>query len=1153
MSEAALDPRNSVSVAASAGSGKTWLLTSRVLRLLLEGAVPGASLSRVDRVAAVSRDAGGHHSGSMTPAASASGILALTFTRKAATEMRLRLNASLRAMAQADDARLDQLLNELHLTPSAELRARARALYREMLFTPYPPRLMTLHAFCQDLLGRFALEARVPPGFTLIESDKPLFRQAWRSVQAAIVRTPVSTAAIALNRLIELGFGEHRLEQWVNTFLAHRGDWWAYVQDQADPLAYAGARLREQLGISDPDSVVDLADAPAFTAKLRILLRYLEQIGGTRWLKPERLEQALASTGDARHLALAKALLTQGGTPYKIAENESALKKLKGGEKDHFRRTHDEVIEEFNRICEQLARVQTLRITEAACALGCAVLEALETELARQQALTFTDLEWRAYRLLRHDGAAEWVRYKMDQKINHVLMDEFQDTSPTQWRMLLPLLEDMAADGSERSRSLFIVGDSKQSIYGFRRANPRLLNTAGKWIVEGLRGQAETLNRSRRSAPAIIDFVNAVFESGAPSPLGESLQFSKHETHCTELWGRVELAPMVVRDEALDDASGKPRDPLTEPRQIFEDRRAAQEAAQVAQRIRELMDSRWEVTDAGGARHAVGYGDVLVLARARTHLAHLERALTAAGIPFVGAARGSLLETAEARDLLALLRWLDAPHRDLELAQVLRSPLFSLDDDALIALARDVRAHGGAHVGTWADALARLAPQQPFLQAPYELLQRWRALAAQLPVHDLLDHILHHSGMALRYESALPKIAAARVRTNLGAIVQLALDTGGGRYPSLPRFLRHLEEQLRGHGDAPDEAPPATAGDMVRVMTIHAAKGLEAAAVFLVNSGRLLGARAKPLWVEWPDEQDRPSHFIADGGNARDSLCEELANRHNARDAGEDLNLLYVALTRARQFLHISGFSAAKPGARKSWHDHALAAMAQLNKSKAETCVHANGVAPVIAARPAQAVRPASDPRLRRPLKMRQNSDGEKSAPSAGLPVVPLDAAGVQRGTAIHYLLQKMAAANPPPPASLHAALNTRLNTRIEASQFTDWLTAAEKILHEPPLARFFDPTRYRRAWNEVPVMGTQPGGSDQLGVMDRLVDDGEALWILDYKTHPVPDALALTERYRAQLEAYAKAVSTTWPGRPVHAGLLLTATRSWVPVIGPV
>ncbi len=1114
MTEAALNPVNSVSVSASAGSGKTWLLTSRVLRLLLDGAEP-------------------------------SGILALTFTRKAASEMRLRVNERLRTMAHADDAGLDQLLRELGLTPGAALRTRARALYRELLFTPYPPRLMTLHAFCQDLLGRFALEAQVPPGFTLIEAESTLFRQAWRTVQASIVQRPDSKAARALDTLIGLGLGDYKLEQLVSTFLAHRGEWWAYTQDQADPVAYAGEQLAQQLGIAPGmDPLAPIAQ-PAFNGWLTMLYRWLRDWGNVGSVKAERLEPALALHSAERLAVLRSALFGEKGA-YKFEPG----RKFSDAQRRSLLESYDEVFSAVQAACEAAARVDTFARSAAAYTLGAAVLDALDAELAQQQALTFTDLEWRAYKLLRRDGAAEWVRYKLDQKIDHLLIDEFQDTSSTQWRMLLPLLEEMASASPERRRSLFVVGDGKQSIYGFRRANPRLLDTAEKWLVEHLRGRAETLSLSRRSAPAVIAFVNALF---SPDELRQPLRFTPHDTHCRELWGRVEVAPAIDQDDAAGEepASGL-RDPLLTPRRTREDRRAAREAALVAQRIADLVASGVEIRLASGTRRALAYGDVLVLARARTHLHHLESALTAAGIPFIGAARGSLLDTAVARDLTALLRWLDAPHRNLELAQLLRSPLFSLGDDVLITLAREVRDHGGS----WADALQRQAARQKSLQRSQELLSRWLSLAAQLPVHDLLDRVLRESDMAARYEAALPKTAGARVRANLGALLQLALEAGSGRHPSLSRFLHYLEEQARSARESPDEAPPATAVGMVRVLTVHAAKGLEAPAVFLVNAGRLLNPRSRPLLVEWPDEAESPSHILAPGdAGARDALSERLATELKAREAHEELNLLYVAVTRARQFLHISGFSQTNAGARLSWHDQALRAAESLGAgthpplpgAAAGALCFGAGDAPLMAASVPAPPAPAADPRLRRPLKLQLDSG---AAPSAAVASDGVDAQAAQRGSAIHFLLQKLSEVPPPGAAALQAALSARLNAEVTLAQFERWRTEAGQTLRDPALAQFFDPARYRRAWNEVPVMGAQASGPDHPGVMDRLVDDGKALWVLDYKTHPAPDAAALAGLYRAQLEAYARAVSQAWPGRPVHAGLLLTATRTWVPVI---
>ena len=339
-----------------------------------------------------------------------------------------------------------------------------------------------------------------------------------------------------------------------------------------------------------------------------------------------------------------------------------------------------------------------------------------------------------------------------------------------------------------------------------------------------------------------MDFVNALFE---PEVLRESLGFEPHSTHRRTDWGRVELAPLVAAEDAekpVDD--GELRDPLTQPRPEREERRAQLEAAQVAQRIRALVESRVEVTGPGGVHHAIGYDDVIVLARARTHVQWLERALTAAQIPFTGTARGSLLETAEARDLTALLRWLDAPHRDLELAQVLRSPLFSLSDENLIALARDVKTNGG----TWSEALQRLSMSLPDLRHAAALLLRWQPLAARLPAHDLLDGIVCEANAAARYEAALPEIPKARVRANLGAFLQLALEADSGRFPSLSRFLRYLEEQARSQKDAPDEAPPAASAGFVRIMTIHAAKGLEAPAVFISTAAACRSSAPRAGW-----------------------------------------------------------------------------------------------------------------------------------------------------------------------------------------------------------------------------------------------------------------------------------------------------------------
>ncbi|HWY26211.1 MAG TPA: 3'-5' exonuclease, partial [Nevskia sp.] len=630
-----------------------------------------------------------------------------------------------------------------------------------------------------------------------------------------------------------------------------------------------------------------------------------------------------------------------------------------------------------------------------------------------------------------------------------------------------------------------------------------------------------------------------------PADVGEHIGFERHGTHRLHDWGRVEVAPLIEPEPKEQEMLAETvlRDPLITPREVEEASRAEREGRQVAQRIRALIDSRVAVREEHGAR-AIEWGDVMVLARSRTHLQVLEQALTEAGIPYVGSSRGTLLDTAEARDLVALLRFLNAPHRNLELAEVLRSPLFSLSDDCLVALATSA---GDTH--TWFEALAAQATERPELQHALALLQHWLPLAAALPAHDLLDRIYTEADVPARYEAALPAVAAARVRANLGAFIQLALEADSGRYPSLARFLDYVQDLARSKAEAPDESPPPAELGHARVMTIHAAKGLEAPAVFLVNAGRLQTARAPRWLIEWASDAERPGHVLVPGGSGeRDPLSEELIERHREREDREDLNLLYVAATRARQFLHISGFRQSNQGERVSWHDRAHDALKRLGAGPAiplaglvENALHyGSGDAPPGTAAVRAAIRPADDPRLRQPLPAPASTilapsalgDEEEDEATA-------DPVAARRGNGIHALLQWLSEDARLAEPLLRARLHARLQSAVSGEEFAEWLAAARTTLAAPELAHFFDPARHARAWNEVPYSDGERNGS-----IDRLVDDGETLWVLDYKTAVHADAATLLDRYRPQLLAYVSAVKRLWPDRTVQAALVLTGER---------
>ena len=329
-------------------------------------------------------------------------------------------------------------------------------------------------------------------------------------------------------------------------------------------------------------------------------------------------------------------------------------------------------------------------------------------------------------------------------------------------------------------------------------------------------------------------------------------------------------------------------------------------------------------------------------------------------------------------------------------------------------------------------------------------------------------------------------------------------------------------------------------------MTVHAAKGLEAPAVFLVNTGNAQPPKMPRLLIEWPRDQPRPTRFMVANPAARlDTQGAGLAEEHKSRETKEELHILYVAATRARHFLHVSGYVGPM---KKHWHLHARNAMERLPRAEPiegtalGTLSYATGTPRRGAAGPARPAPAAMDPRLRRPL-------GEPPAPVLRASELAGEGSrfetpeAADRGTAIHLLLERLSQGDTSAEA-LRDAVRARLQAEPDADALARWLAEARAVLAEPQLARFFDATRYAKAWNEVPLTtGSVPG------TIDRLVDDGRELGVLDYKTHARPKAAELAERYRAQVEAYVAAVREIWPGRPVRGALVLTATRTLLPL----
>jgi ATP-dependent helicase/nuclease subunit A len=568
------------------------------------------------------------------------------------------------------------------------------------------------------------------------------------------------------------------------------------------------------------------------------------------------------------------------------------------------------------------------------------------------------------------------------------------------------------------------------------------------------------------------------------------------------------------------------RDPLTEPRDEREESARELEAQQFAAKVSEIVGN-WQVNDEGETRPAQ-YSDIMVLVRRRTHLKIYEHALRQRGIPCLTSRRGGLLDTLEASDIQALLTFLITPFADLQLAHALRTPVFSCSDEDMMAIAGTRIEDRGSRVeeregeaagfsqssildphSSWWSRLQRFATSgaaSPHLQRAHRLLQGWLKLADKLPVHDLLDRIYFEGDLQQRYAAAVPEAQRATVLANLQAFIEIALNVDAGRYPSLPGFLRELAELRKADdGESPDEGRVAHAGNALRIYTVHESKGLEAPIVWLLDTNAKPPVdRGYDVLLDWPTASARPEHFSLYGDKASHGPTRERYFEQEAQLARrEDLNLLYVAMTRAKQALLVSGCGERIEGL---WYDRVANAMPQATE---------NPLAAASAALPHQAGSEAGivvDVRLTQPL------------PTGQRKVVP--GAAQQRGIWLHALMQHLL-----PPGGVADEAELRRRCGIPEAGFGALLEQAQALLAQPHLQRFFDPQHYRSACNEMPYVDAR-GESRRI---DRLVEfDGE-VWVLDYKLGESGDA----ERHRAQLDEYRNAMRLVYSGKTVRCALV--------------
>jgi len=1096
-----------LSVHASAGSGKTHQLVNRLVYLLLHGAEPG-------------------------------GILAITFTRKAAAEMSQRLLERVKLLSTCHDAELDRQFAALQITPTPELRQRAAHLYESLQYCHYPVRSTTFHAFCQDLLRRFPMEADVPPGFELLELNRQLLDEAWDSFSRQLTREPTSDTASAMDLLLrKLGLQETR--RVLFDFVDHRSDWWALTQGQSNPVSFVYDLLIKQVdAVVDKDPVADFFNDAQIRAQLQefhdLLLQHPTK---TNTQSAQQVATGLQSTTiqDQRLLLIWSVFFTTRDEPRIVKASPTLTQKLGAAGAERFIELHNEYCERLIDVRRQQHAVDTLSLSKAWIQCGQALLDHYQQAKQTQRLLDFADLEWNSYLLLTTASHADWIQYKLDQRIDHLLIDEFQDTNPIQWQLILPLLQELAAGGTQRERSVLFVGDSKQSIYSFRRAEPRLFDAASNWLIDHLPGaQQATLSKSWRSSPAIMDFVNRIFQ-GHPSL--RLSHFEPHATEHTELYGRVCLLPLVEKEKT--EPTTQLRNPLTTPRPQSETAHY-HEGQRIAATINELIANK-TLVGRPGKTHYLRYSDILILFRSRTRVNDYERALREAHIPYLGTERGTLLDSLEVQDMINLLQWLITPFDNLALAGILRSPLFAASDEDLMRLAGKP---------DWFAALLELEPnlaQEHPLARAVHLLQAWKPLADTLPVHDLLDRIYSEANVFARYRAAFPAHLHPRIIANLVRFLELALESDSGRYPSLTRFMVWLEQLRQQDKEAPDQPPGQGEQDRVRLLTVHEAKGLEAPVVFVADTSRMSpGERGAQSLIDWPAEAASPQTFLlSPAGKFPNRFCEGVSTRLQSKHVQEDANLLYVALTRAEQYLYISASNKAD-----GWYEDICKVFDVSDAAKLDThCLCEAGLPPAPPAvatntkTPVIEVHPGLQQRLHPVARQQEIAPSHAVNWQAGHQTV-IDEDARERGVIIHAMLEALARE----PDMDVLSFRNRFS-QIEEQQLQGYWQEAHNVIHH--FAELYNPEQFDQAFCEVPLLYTE-GEQIVHGVIDRLICYPQRILIVDYKTHrldPKDDLTQAAIPYQQQLRLYAEGIRRLYPNKAVSCQVLFTCLPQRVTV----
>ena len=1099
--KAASHPRRQVWLSASAGTGKTHVLTARVLRLLLSGAAPES-------------------------------ILCLTFTKAGAAEMAERIHARLASWVRLRDQDLARELFALDEPHGPDAVRRARRLFAGVLDAPGGGlRIQTIHAFCQTLLAAFPAEAGITPGF------EPLDGRA----EAALARATLAELLVEAERGGDLGLirdvqalsrrlGEASAESYL-MLCARSPDAFAALASREG----IEARVRDALGVPlDVDAYIEREVAAFDTACLRRIADANREWGRKSGVERVAIIDAWLAA-DAKQRAATLADL------HKVwAKADGDLRSFASGQApqvDHYGPDCSAAHAAVDALLSLRRLAELATILAAGLRAGQAYAAAYADAKRRIGAVDFDDLIRLAAGLLHLPGIGAWIRFKLDRRTDHILVDEGQDTNARQWGIVAALADEFYVerpDFEERKpRTMFAVGDFKQAIFGFQGSDPRAFSLARDYFAAAMDiGDRElerlSLDRSFRSAPAVLQVVDALIERLGAEGFGMDEDVPPHLSARTGMPGTVTIWKPVVADRIEDGEE--------EGEEGWVDDAVRALAGKLAEQIAEwLADPPWVASRGRPLRPE----DILILVRTRGSLAALIVArLHAEGVPVAGVDRLRLDAPLGVKDLMAAIRFVLQPEDDLSLASLLVSPLFELSQDDLyrIAFKRD---------GTLWAALQTHSEHAATVAGLRDLLGQ----ADLITPYRFLEHIL--SGPLDGRRRLLGRLGP-EARDPIEELANAALGFEGEATATLQRFLDWFDR------DAVEIArDPSAPLDAVRVMTVHGAKGLQAPFVILADAtGDPELRRASS--VEWALDEDEAALPVLMPRQAErgGSIADAIA-RAEAREREEHWRLLYVAITRAEERLVIGG--ALGPRARgippaESWYEALDATLAELGAEEDADprwggARHHIGAgmsiagkprprrAPVAPAVPAwlhrQAPAEARPPRPLAPSSLGEDLVADPP-PSAAL------AEAARRGRLLHALFERLPAIA---PDRRRAAADTWLAGSAgvqDAAERGGLVDAACAIIGDPAHADIFA----AQALAEAPIAGVLADGTVVAGTVDRLVVNDDRALVVDFKTgRRVPaDAASAPEHHLRQMAAYAAALAAIFPGRRIEAGLLYTS-----------